>query len=194
MNWHLEAQYELLHTRHPKADVVCESTCREQVHVQCHGPIAVVSFHCCTGVISHRSPSRTRYVPRESTNSFSCTGFDSVSQLSASNNGLSLRSRSSTSRFCEGYIHHVSVHKSSDRNSEAHRRSLPEMLQLPRDYNICWPHFVWDMASITRRYWTTVSAHQAHKTTLNLRYFGGGGPERAGAAEPFPVGAPRGGP
>jgi len=125
-----------------------------------HNPISSVSEPVVRrSMCSAMAPSRScASIARESTNSFSCTGGDNVSQLRASKSGLILLSKSSKRRFCEGGEVCLS------------RSNCPEITAYT--------------GRISSGIWLRSPGG----------YFGGGGPARPGAAEPFPAGAPRGGP
>jgi hypothetical protein len=92
----LQAHDKLLHTRHPKRDVI-STRAREYVHVNGKRELAIMICHCYS-TFSTRCVSLNMDAPFVSSPSCTTTGADNVSQFSASNRGFIRRSRSSTRR------------------------------------------------------------------------------------------------
>ena len=85
----------------------------------------------------HQPPA---HIPWMSTSNWSTTGLDNVSQLSASNNGLIRRSRSSTMRFCWGYVHRHDrqspLRHAQHKGEKTYGHRLLQMHQLLRQHGV----------------------------------------------------------
>ena len=99
-----------------------------------------------------------------STNNWSTTGLDSVSQLSASNNGLIRRSRSSTIRFCCGYVHVSSRANARKEREDTYGHGLLQMHQLFRQHLEYRQRRLWNMRPIARRYTKNPSVPRGSQT------------------------------
>lgn len=83
-----------------------------------------------------------------STRSWSHTGFDNVSQFSASKRGLMRRSKSSARRFCEGCSNEASVFRLHRQLEYTHY--LLELVELLGDDDKRRSQMVRDVAAVTR--------------------------------------------
>jgi hypothetical protein len=98
------SHYQLLNTRHPQSNVVRLRSTRQELDMESQSGWTIASVHSYLFILPksefiHFIKFSEKHKPRVSTISWSTTGLDRVSQFKASNRGLILRSRSSTSRF-----------------------------------------------------------------------------------------------